>query len=92
MDVWAFRRIAVAEAPSCVSEDDQAIRTAVYEALADFEKRIAEGKPFSYATVLRLPRGHEAEMRTTVRYGKEGGKETMAMEAKIVPKGVALAG
>lgn len=25
MDVWGFRLMAVAEAPSCVSEDDQAI-------------------------------------------------------------------
>jgi len=81
-----------AEAPSCVAEDDKAIRAAVYEALADLEKRTAEGKPFDYATVIKLPHGHEVEIRVTAGCGKEGGKETKATEAKTVPKEVASAG
>lgn len=81
-----------AEAPSCLSEDDKAIRAAVYEALADLEKRTAEGEPVDYTTVIKMPHGHEVELRATAGYGKEGGKERKAVEAKTVPKEVASAG
>jgi len=74
------------EAPFCVSEDDKAIRAAVNEALADLEKLAAEGDPVDYMTVIKLPRGHEVELRATVGYGKEGGKERKAKRAKTSQK------
>ncbi len=80
-----------AEAPSCVSEDSKAIRAAVYGALVDLEKRSAEGEPVGCATVVKLADGNKVEIRVTAGYGKEGGKETKATEAKTVPKEVASA-
>ncbi len=75
-----------AEAPCYVSEDSKAIRAAVYEALADLGKRTAKGEPVVHATVIKLPHGYEVEVRATAGCRKEGGKETKATAARIVPE------